>query len=59
MSDIVKDGICNRDCKDIDNFEEKITERFKPYWEDAKSVTRLIENSILLSELNAIWKNEL
>ena len=40
--DIVKDGICNRDWADLDELEEKITERIKPYWEDAKRVTRLI-----------------
>jgi len=57
--DIVKDGICNRDWKDLDELEEKITERIKPYWEDAKRVTRLIGNGYLLSELNDIWKIEL
>lgn len=57
--DIVKDGICNRDWNDLDEIEEKITERIKLYWEDAKHVTRLIGNGYLLSELNAIWKNEL
>lgn len=41
---------------DLDELEEKITERIKPYWEDAKRVTRLIGNGYLLSELNAIWK---
>lgn len=29
------------------------------YWEDAKRVIRLIGKGYLLSELNAIWKNEL
>ena len=54
--DIVKDGICNRDWADLDQLEEKITERIKPYWEDAKRVTRLVGNGYLLSELNVIWK---
>ena len=56
--DIVKDGICNRDWADIDELEEKITERIKPYWEDAKRVTRLIGNGYLVSELNVIWKRD-
>jgi transposase len=56
--DIVKDGICNRDWADLDELEEKITERIKPYWEDARRVTRLIGNGYLLSELNAIWKTD-
>ena len=56
--DIVKDGICNRDWADLDELEEKIIERIKPYWEDAKYVTRLIGNGYLLSELNAIWKTD-
>ena len=46
--DIVKDGICNRDWADLDELEEKITERIKPYWEDAMRVTRLIGNGYLL-----------
>jgi transposase len=54
--DIVKDVICNRDWKDLDELEEKITERIKPYWEDAECVTRLIGKGYLLSERNAIWK---
>jgi len=56
--DIVKDGICNRDWADLNQLEEKITERIKPYWEDANYVTRLIGNGYLLSELNAIWKTD-
>ena len=56
--DIVKDGICNRDWADLDQLEEKITERIKPYWEDAKRVTRLIGDGYLLFELNAIWKKD-
>ena len=55
---IVKDGICNRDWADLDQLEEKITERIKPYWEDAKRVTRLIGDGYLLFELNAIWKKD-
>jgi len=54
--DIVKDGICNRDWLDLDELEEKITERIRPYWEDAKRVTRLIGKSYLVSELNVIGK---
>jgi transposase len=57
--DIVKDGICNRDWKNLDELEEKITERIKPYWEDAKHVAKLIGNGYLVSELNATWKIEL
>lgn len=54
--DIVKDGICNRDWADLDAIEKAITARIKPYWGEAKHVTRLIGNGYLLSELNAIWK---
>jgi hypothetical protein len=41
------------------SLKKKITERIKPYGEDAERVTRLIGNGYLLSELNAIWKFEL
>ena len=56
--DIVKDGIRNRDWADLDELEDKITERIKPYWEDATRVTRLVGNGYLLSELNAVWKTD-
>ena len=50
--DIVKDGICNKLWEDLDSLEEAITERIRPYWEDAKRVTHLIGSGYLLSELN-------
>jgi len=54
--DIVKDGICNRDWIDLEELEEALTERIRPYWEDAKRVTRLIGSSYLVSELNVSYK---
>jgi len=51
--DIVKDGICNRDWLDLDDLERAITERIRPYWEEAKKVRALIGQGYLLSELNA------
>ncbi len=55
--DIVKDGICNRDWIDLDELEQAITERIRPYWEEAKKVSSLIGNGYLLSELNATSPN--
>lgn len=52
--DIVKDGICNRLYDDLETLEEKITERIRPYWEDAKRVKSLIGDGWMLSEVNAI-----
>lgn len=54
--DIVKDGICNQDWKDLDELESAITVKIKPYWEDAKRVISLIGSGYLLSELNASAK---
>ena len=51
--DIVKDGICNRDWIDLEELETAITERIRPYWEDAKRVVSLIGSGYLISELNA------
>lgn len=51
--DIVKDGICNRDWIDLDELEQAITEKIRPYWEEAKKVYSLIGDGYLLSELNA------
>ena len=54
--DIVKDGICNKLWEDLDGLEEAITEKIRPYWEDASRVVSLIGNGYLLSELNATEK---
>ena len=35
--DIVKDGICNKLWEDLDSMEEAITQKIRPYWEDAHS----------------------
>lgn len=51
--DIVKDGICNRLWPDLRNLEDAITERIRPYWENATKVVSLIGDGYLLSELNA------
>jgi len=50
--DIVKDGICNRDWVDLDELEVAITERIRPYWDDAKRVVSLRGSGYLTSELN-------
>lgn len=54
--DIVKDGICNRDWEDLDELEDAITTRIKPYWENPDKVKTLIGSSYLTSELNAIYR---
>jgi len=51
--DIVKDGICNRDWKEMCHLEEALIKNLKPYWEDPKRVFSLLKNSYLSSELNA------
>jgi len=51
--DIVKDGICNQLWEDLQTLEDAITERIRPYWEDAKRVASLIGSGYLPSELNA------
>ncbi len=51
--DIVKDGICNRDWVDLEELEEAIIDRIRPYWETPSRVTQLIGSGYLLSELNA------
>jgi len=51
--DIVKDGTCNRLYDNLDALEEKLTERLRPYWEDAKRVKSLIGDGWILSEVNA------
>lgn len=57
--DIVKDGICNQLWKDLESLEEAITEKIRPYWEDAAKVIQLIGDGYLLSELNATYKTGL
>lgn len=52
--DVVKDGICNKDWPDLRSLEDAITNRIRPYWEDAKHVIKLIGSGYLLTELNAI-----
>lgn len=54
--DIVKDGICNQLWKDLKSLEEAITEKIRPYWEDATNAIQLIGDGYLLSELNATNK---
>lgn len=57
--DIVKDGICNKDWNDIDDLEDAITQRIKPYWQEPERVKSLIGSSYLTTELNAIIREEL
>ena len=52
--DIVKDGICNREWKNMEELESKLEENLKPYWEIPKKVFSLFKNSYLRSELNAM-----
>lgn len=52
--DIVKDGICNRDWKDMAHLEDSLIDNLKPYWEMPQKVFSLFKNSYLRSELNAI-----
>ena len=54
--DIVKDAICNKDWIDLRALEDAITERIRPYWEEAERVCRLIGSGYLLSELNATYR---
>lgn len=57
--DIVKDGICNKDWEGLNELEEAITTRIKPYWKEPERVARLIGSSYLTSELNATAREEL
>jgi len=52
--DIVKDGICNRDWKDMAHLEDRLIDNLKPYWEMPQKVFSLFKNSYLRSELNVI-----
>jgi transposase len=52
--DIVKDGICNRACKTLEELEAAITAVLKGYWKDACKVFSLIGRGWLLDQANAI-----
>ena len=56
--DIVKDGICNQDWEDLEELEEAITSRIKPYWKNPEKVTQLIGSSYLTTELNVTTLGE-
>ena len=51
--DIVKDGICNREWKNMEELESKLMDNLQPYWEIPTRVFSLFRNSYLCSELNA------
>jgi transposase len=57
--DIVKGGICNKDWENLQELEEAITTRIKPYWEEPCRVKSLIGSSYLTTELNATTRVEL
>ena len=52
--DIVKDGICNRDWKNMEELESQLENNLKPYWTIPAKIFSLFRNSYLSSELNAI-----
>ncbi len=53
LGDIVKDGICNRVFAKLDDLQEKIIERLRPFLEVPEKVRQLIPNR-MLDEANAI-----
>lgn len=52
--DIVKDGICNRIYKTLEELEAAITDVLKRYWRDAAKVFSLVGRGWLLDQANAI-----
>ena len=52
--DIVKDGICNRLCKTLEDLEAAITSVLRGYWRNAVKVFSLIGRGWLLDQVNAI-----
>ena len=52
--DIAKDGICNRLFETLDDLEDRLAERLRPFWEDAGRVASLVGSGWLLGEVNAI-----
>ena len=57
--DILKDDICNQVHATIAALRERMGDTLRRYWEDAKSVLRLIGRDWFLSQLNAIPKTHL
>ena len=54
--DIVKDGICSVNWKDLSELENKMTEVLECWWERAEGFASLFTTSYLRSELNATYK---
>jgi transposase len=57
--DIVKDDTCNRVFEKVSALRTQIGATLRRYWEDAKTVLRLIGRDWLLSELNVTQKSAL
>lgn len=59
MWDLVKDETCNHVFATVAALRERMRTTLQRYWEDAKSVLRLIGRDWLLVQLNATRKNHL
>ena len=59
MWDIVKDETCNQVQATVAALRDRMRPTLQRYWEDAKSVLRLIGRDWLLLQLNATQKNHL
>ena len=57
MWDIVKDETCNQVFPNVAALRDRMRDTLKRYWEDAKSVLRLIGRDWLMLQLNATQKN--
>lgn len=51
--DILKDGVCNRVFDTLDELEDALTRKLRPFWEEATRVISLVGCGWLLSEVNA------
>lgn len=57
--DQIKDGICTKNYKTLEEMEEAITREINRFWEDVRKVFSQIGSGYLLSKLNAISKSSI
>jgi len=58
MWDILKDETCNQVFATVDKLRERMKVPLRRYWEDTKSVLRLIGRDWFLAQLNATRKTQ-
>ena len=57
MWDVIKDDTCNQVHRTVSALRERIGVTLRRYWEDAKSILRLIGRDWFLVQLNVSRKN--